>query len=185
LHPRLVSVERFPAWAEKNLKEGDIVIWETTTNIWETYNIVAPLVSRVLVENAAEVGEIAGARAKTDRKDIERLLRLLFGGIVPEVWVPAAHVRELRSFISYRNRLNSLLHKHNLIILKAVFWIRLGGMLKARSVHWRSCKPARSCLCWQRSIGRRQPWMKSWAGKAQIGSGRNRRCEKRGTAALF
>ena len=133
LTPRRVSVERFPVWAGKNLREGDIVVLETTTNIWETYDIVAPLVSRVLVANAAGVGEIVGARVKTDKEDIKRLLRLLFGGIVPEVWVPPAHVRELRSFISYRNRLvkmstmirnrlNSLLHKHNLIVPK-------GGLL--------------------------------------------------------
>ena len=133
LRPRRVSVEHFQAWAEKNLQKGDIVVLETTTNIWETYDVVAPLVSRVLVANAAAVGEIVGARVKTDKEDIKRLLRLLFGGIVPEVWVPPAHVRELRSFISYRNRLvkmstmirnrlNSLLHKHNLIVPK-------GGLL--------------------------------------------------------
>jgi hypothetical protein len=33
------------------------------------------------------------------------MLRALIGGIVPEVWVPPMHVRELRGFISYRNRL--------------------------------------------------------------------------------
>jgi len=125
LTPRRVSIEKFPAWAIKNLRQGDIVILETTTNVWETYDIVAPLASRVLVANAAEVGEIVGARVKTDKEDIKRLLKLLIGGIVPEVWVPPAPVRELRSFISYRNRLvkmstmirnhlQSLLHKHNL-----------------------------------------------------------------------
>jgi transposase len=57
---------------------------------------------------------------------------------VPEVWVPPAHVRELRAFISYRNRLvkmatmirnrlNSLLHKHSLMlpeegILNQAWW---------------------------------------------------------------
>jgi len=87
------------------------------------------LASRVFVANAAAVGEIAGARVKTDKEDIKRLLKLLFGGIVPEVWVPPAHVRELRAFISYRNRLvkmatmirnrlNSLLHKHSLLLPK-------------------------------------------------------------------
>jgi hypothetical protein len=30
--------------------------------VWETYNIVVPLVSRVLAVKAAEVGEIVGAR---------------------------------------------------------------------------------------------------------------------------
>ncbi len=127
--PRRVSIEKFPEWAQKTFCAGDIVVLETTTNVWDTYDIVAPLASRVLVANAAAVGEIAGARVKTDKEDIKRLLKLLFGGIVPEVWVPPAHVRELRGFISYRNRLvkmatmirnrlNSLLHKHSLLLPK-------------------------------------------------------------------
>jgi transposase len=138
LTPRRVSIEKFPDWVKKNLREGDIVVLETTTNVWETYDIVAPLVSRALVANAAAVGEIVGARVKTDKEDIKRLLKLLFGGIVPEVWVPPMHVRELCAFISYRNRLvktgtmirnrlQSLLHKHNLMlpeegILNQAWW---------------------------------------------------------------
>lgn len=125
LTPRRVSIERFPEWAKKNIGEGDIVVLETTTNVWATYDIVVPLASRVLVANAAEVDEIAKARVKTDKEDIKKLLKLLVGGIVPEVWVPPMEVRELRAFISYRgrlvktsamirNRLQSLLHKHNL-----------------------------------------------------------------------
>ena len=127
LTPRRVSIGKFPEWATKNLCQGDIAILETTTNVWETYDVIAPLASRVLVANASAVGEIVGARVKTDKEDIKRLLRLLIGGIVPEVWVPPAPVRELRAFISYRarlvktstmirNRLQSLLHKHNLLL---------------------------------------------------------------------
>lgn len=67
---------------------------------------------------------------KTDKEDIKRLLKLLVGGIVPEVWVPPLEVRELRAFTSYRarlvktstmirNRLQSLLHKHNLMLSEA------------------------------------------------------------------
>jgi transposase len=125
LTPRRISIPKFPEWAQKNLRKGDIVILETTTNVWETHDIVKPLVSRVLVANASAMGEIVGARVKTDKEGIKRLLRVLIGGIVPEVWVPPMHVRELRGFISYRNRLvatgamirnrlQSLLHKHNL-----------------------------------------------------------------------
>jgi transposase len=92
----------------------------------------------VLVANAAEVEEIAKARVKTDKEDIKKLLKILIGGIVPEVWVPPMEVRELRAFISYRgrlvktsamirNRLQSLLHKHNLKLsetglLDQVWW---------------------------------------------------------------
>lgn len=149
VNPRRVSIEKFAEWAQKNFRAGDIVVLETTTNVWDTYDIVAPLAGRVLVANAAAVGEIAGARVKTDTKDIERLLKLLFGGIVPEVWVPPAHVRELRAFISYRNRLvkmatmirnrlNSLLHKHSLMlpeegILNQAWWdvqVSISGLEK-------------------------------------------------------
>jgi transposase len=130
LTPRRVSIEKFPEWAQKNICAGDIVVLETTTNVWTIYDIVAPLASRVLVANAAEVGEIANARVKTDKEDIKRLLKLLIGGIVPEVWVPPLPVRELRAFTSYRgrlvktgvmirNRLQSLLHKHNLTLSEA------------------------------------------------------------------
>ena len=127
LTPRRVNIEKFPEWAKKNIRTGDLVVLETTTNVWTTYDIVAPLASRVLVANAAEVGEIAGARVKTDKEDIKRLLKLLVGGIIPEVWVPPVPVRELRAFVSYRsrlvttatmirNRLQSLLHKHNRLL---------------------------------------------------------------------
>jgi transposase len=130
LTPRRVRIEKFPEWAKKNIRTGDIVVLETTTNVWATYDIVVPLASRVLVANAAEVKEIANARVKTDKEDIKRLLKLLIGGIVPEVWVPPMHVRELRAFVSYRhrlvktstmirNRLQSLLHKHNLKLSEA------------------------------------------------------------------
>jgi transposase len=144
LTPRRVSIAKFPEWAQKNLHKGDIVILETTTNVWETYDIIAPLVGRVLVANASDMGEIVGARVKTDKEDIKRLLRALIGGIVPEVWVPPMHVRELRGFISYRNRLvatgamvrnrlQSLLHKHNLMlpeegILDQAWWDAQGAI---------------------------------------------------------
>ncbi len=105
LAPRRVGIEKFPEWAQKNIRKGDIVVLETTTNVWAIYDIVAPLAGRVLVANAAEVKEIANARVKTDKEDIKSLLKLLIGGIVPEVWVPPLHVRELRAFISYRERL--------------------------------------------------------------------------------
>ena len=75
LTPRRVSTEKFPEWAKKNIRAGDIVVLETTTNVWATYDIVAPLASRVLVANAAEVEEIAKARVKTDKEDIKKLLK--------------------------------------------------------------------------------------------------------------
>ena len=45
LHPRKVEMLRFRNWAAANLRDGDAVVIETTTNVWDIYNIVAPLVT--------------------------------------------------------------------------------------------------------------------------------------------
>jgi transposase len=129
IRPRRVEMIHFRAWAAQNLRTGDAVVIETTTNVWDIYDIVAPLVTRTVVAHAGAVRQIAEARVKTDAEDIKRLLRLLIANVVPEVWVPPAHVRELRGMISYRNRLvktgamirnrlHSLVHRHNLQLPK-------------------------------------------------------------------
>jgi transposase len=125
--PRKIEMSRFREWAKKNLCDADVVMIETTTNVWDIYDIVAPLVTRAVVAHAGAVRQIAEARVKTDKEDIKRLLRLLIADIVPEVWMPPVQVRELRGLISYRNRLvkvstmirnrlHSLLHCHNLLL---------------------------------------------------------------------
>ena len=102
LRTRKVRMSRFPEWVQKNLKPTDAVVIESTSNAWEIYDLIAPLVGKVVVANPLKVGQIAGAKVKTDRLDVERLLILLIADIVPEVWVPPHHVRDLRSLISHR-----------------------------------------------------------------------------------
>lgn len=125
LRPRDVEMERFKRWAEENLRRTDEVVLEATTNTWEVYDSIVPVVRRVVVAHPAEVKQIANSRVKTDHQDVLRLLRLLIADLVPEVWVPPVEVRELRAMISYRwrlvkmataiqNRMHSLLHRHNI-----------------------------------------------------------------------
>jgi len=125
LRPRNVQMSRFRDWAAKNLRMGDAVVIETTSNAWDIYDIVVPLVSKTVVANAYKVRQIAEARVKTDKEDIKRLITLLIADIVPEVWVPPMHVRELRSLVSLRwrlnkqiamskNRLHSVVQRYNL-----------------------------------------------------------------------
>ena len=127
LPPHKIEMGRLCEWAKKNLCETDAVVIETTTNVWDIYDMVAQLVTRVVVAHAGAVRQIAEARVKTDKEDVKRLIRLLIADIVPEVWVPPVYVRELRGLISYRNRLvkvstmvrnrlHSLLHRHNLLL---------------------------------------------------------------------
>lgn len=126
LRTRKVRMSGFPEWVQKNLIATDAVVIESTSNAWEIHDLIAPMVGKVVVANPLKVSQIAGAKVKTDKLDVERLLTLLIADIVPEVWVPPHHVRELRSLISHRwrihkhiamtkNRLHSFIHRFNLM----------------------------------------------------------------------
>ena len=125
LRPRDVEMERFKTWAEVNLRKTEEGVLEATTNTWDVYDTMVPLVRRGVVAHPAEVKQIANSRVKTDHPDVIRLIRLLIAERVPAVWVPPLEVRELRALISYgwrlvkmstaiQNRMHSLLHRHTI-----------------------------------------------------------------------
>ena len=120
-----VSIHRFPDWAQKNLLPSDAVVIESTINTWALHDVFQPLVGKALVANPYQVKLIAAARVKTDKHAVWSLARLLAADLIPQVWVPPIHVRELRALVAHRrrlvqsrtrarNRLQSLLHRHNL-----------------------------------------------------------------------
>jgi len=126
LPPRKVSLIEFEGWASKHLRPTDEVVLEATTNAWYIYDLLEPLVAQVVVCHPPQVKLIAAAFVKTDKKDTMILARLLAVGMIPAVWVPPEHVRDLRALISHRqrlisqqtrlkNRLHSLLHRHHLL----------------------------------------------------------------------
>ncbi len=126
LHPRRISIPRFPEWAAKNLKPTDALVLEATTNAWLIHDIVEPLVARVSVAHPYHVKLIAAAAVKTDKKDTLTLAKLLAADMIPQVWVPPHPTRELRSLVAHRrrlvsqrssakNRLHSLLHRHSIL----------------------------------------------------------------------
>lgn len=125
LQPIRVEHEDLEGWLNKNLFSSDQVVIESTTNSWHVYDLLEPLVAKVLVANPMRVKQIACARVKTDKKDTLILARLLAANLVPTVWVPTRHVRELRQLISQRrklvgmhtqvvNRMHSVSHRHHL-----------------------------------------------------------------------
>jgi transposase len=101
-------------------------VLEATTNAWLVYDLLVPSVERVVVVHPYHVKLIAASMVKTDKIDTLVLARLLAANFLPAIWVPPVHVRELRGLIAHRrrliqqrtaakNRLRSLLHRHNLI----------------------------------------------------------------------
>jgi transposase len=125
LQPVRVEHADLEGWLKKKLFSTDHVVIESTTNAWHVYDLLVPLVERVVVANPIKVKQIAQARVKTDIRDTLILARLLAANLVPEVWVPPAHVRELRQLLSQRrqlvethtqivNRMHSVAHRHHL-----------------------------------------------------------------------
>jgi transposase len=125
LQPVRVEHADLEGWLKKHLLASDHVVIESTTNAWHVYDLLEPLAERVVVANPIQVKQIANARVKTDIRDTLILARLLAANLVPEVWVPPAHVRELRQLLSQRrqlvemhtatlNRMHSVAHRHHL-----------------------------------------------------------------------
>jgi transposase len=125
LQPVRVEHADLEGWLKKNLRASDHVVIESTTNAWHVYDLLFPLVERVVVANPIQVKQIASARVKTDVRDTFILARLLAANLVPDVWVPPAHVREMRQLLSQRrqlvethtqivNRMHSVAHRHHL-----------------------------------------------------------------------
>jgi transposase len=126
LPPRRVNLVEFEGWAKKYLWPTDQVVLEATTNAWYVHDLIKPLVARVVVAHPPHIKLIAAAMVKTDKKDTMTLAKLLAVNLVPPVWVPPEHVRELRGLIHHRrrlishqtqikNRLQSLLHRHHIV----------------------------------------------------------------------
>jgi transposase len=125
LQPVRVEHAELEGWLKKHLSSTDQVVLESTTNAWHVYDLLAPLVEGVVVANPIRVKQIAQARVKTDIRDTLILARLLAANLVPAVWVPPAHVREMRQLLSQRrqfvethtqivNRMHSVAHRHHL-----------------------------------------------------------------------
>ena len=125
LKPQRVTFDRFESWINKALRPNDEVVLEATTNAWYVHDLLAPKVAKVIVAHPYHVKLIAAAAVKTDKRDALTLARLLAANMIPPVWVPPQHVRDLRAIIAHRerlvaqrtaakNRMHSALHRHNL-----------------------------------------------------------------------
>lgn len=124
---RMTSLKwtRFPAWIEKNLTPGDAVAVEVTTNTWDTVDQLEGHCHSVIVVHPPQIRLISAMPVMTDKKASEALAMLLACGLLRPVWVPDVRHREWRHLVASRhdhvvslamakNRLHSLLHKHQL-----------------------------------------------------------------------
>jgi transposase len=124
--PRKVTLIELEGWAQKHLQPTDEIVLEATTNAWYVHDLLEPRVERVVVTHPPHIKLIAAAMVKTDKRDTITLAKLLAVNLVPKMWVPPVHVRDLRALIAHRrrlisqqtqskNRLQSVLHRNHIV----------------------------------------------------------------------
>lgn len=105
LKPYKISSVDLEDWIIKHITREDEVVIEAMSCSWVIYDFLVRYASRVVVAHPYHVKLIASSFVKTDKRDAVALARLLAANILPEVWVPPQHVRELRSLIYHRSSL--------------------------------------------------------------------------------
>jgi len=127
--PEKVLVQQFEKWARTHLQPTDHVAMEATTNSWAFHDRLEPIVKSISVANTFKLKLIASSSRKTDKHDALVLARLSAAQLLPTIWIPPQHVRDLRNFTQHRsqliqersaakNRLHNILHRHNLVLPK-------------------------------------------------------------------
>jgi transposase len=106
LHPpQRVNYHHLSTWMSDALCPTDALVLEASTNAWDLYDQLVPRVGQVTVAHAGHVRWIASSLIKTDKRDALVLARLLAANLIPPVWVPPPHVRELCALMHHRSEL--------------------------------------------------------------------------------
>ena len=80
------------------------VCYEASCGYGHYHDLLSPIAARVTVAHPGRLRLIFRSKDKNDRKDAERLAKLLYLGEAPAVHVPAADVRTWRELITCRGR---------------------------------------------------------------------------------
>src|SRR6266404_2410919 len=88
----------------KGLPDRFEVFYEASCGYGHFHDLLRPLAARVLVAHPGHLRLIFRSKNKNDRKDAERLAKLLYLGEVPTVHVPSLEVRTWRELINCRSQ---------------------------------------------------------------------------------
>ena len=89
----------------QQLDESFQVCFEASTGYGQLFELLSPLAEHVTVAHPGALTLIFRSKQKNDRRDAEKLAKLLYLGEVPAVHVPTCDVRAWREVISFRKRL--------------------------------------------------------------------------------
>lgn len=125
LPPRRISMAKFREWAVVNLRAGDAVALEMTTNTWHLYDELVAYAGSVMVVHPPHVALITRSQVMNDKIAASILARLLAKGLLVGIWIPPQEIREARGLAAQRqkmvrlatqakNRLHAVIQRHHL-----------------------------------------------------------------------
>lgn len=89
----------------KALPEPCEVCFEASTGYGRFFELFSTIAARVVVAHPGLLKLIFRSKKKSDRRDAEKLAKLLYLKAAPGVYVPSARVRAWRELITFRSRL--------------------------------------------------------------------------------
>lgn len=110
------STAGLEAWANEQLKEGDVIVLEASGNSFEVAARLHALGHSALVLESAQAGKIRDNFCNDDRHSAAKLARVYASGLAKEVWQPDAKTRERREvFFAHRNSVRDATRARNRI----------------------------------------------------------------------
>jgi transposase len=88
-----------------NIPKPWTVCFEASCGYGMTYEKLSRVATKVVVAHPARLAVIWKSKRKFDRADGEKLARVLYMEMVPEVWVPPVQIRKWREMVEFRRRL--------------------------------------------------------------------------------
>ena len=124
--PQRVAYTQLTSWSQKHLTKTDAVVLEMTTNAFQIYDELQPLVQSVTLVHPPHVALVTRVAVKTDTKAALALAQLHAAGLLSAVWVPPQEIRDVRALVAQRrkmrrlatqarNRLHAALHRARLL----------------------------------------------------------------------
>lgn len=134
----------------ENLTDRFVVCYEASCGYGHYHSLLTPLATRVAVAHPGLLKLIYRSKQKNDRRDAEKLAKLLYIDQVPTVHVPSADVRAWRELIGFRQK---LVHKRT----RAKNGVRALLRTVALQVPKRPGLWTREGLAWLKSVEFLQP----------------------------
>ena len=101
----LDSEQSLQAFLKRLHVDDKVAIEATGRNSYFFYELIKPLVEKMVIADPKEVRSIVKSRSKMDQQGVAEILaRLLMGGLLQEICIPSPEIRSRRELLEYQHK---------------------------------------------------------------------------------